>query len=109
MQFSIIVLFICFFFFLYILHSISKDDFIIVRKDIPMEQIFNTAFLTAFVSLFFARFFYIIFNPESIPKTFLGFLALPYFPGLYLAGAVLGGGFFAVLYAGYRKLPAGRI
>jgi hypothetical protein len=108
MQFSIIVLFISFFLFLYTLHIISKDDFIIIRKDIPMENIFNTAFLVSIVALFFARFSYVIFNPSHALATFLGFLALPYFPGLYLAGGVLGGSFFLALYTSYKKLPVGR-
>jgi prolipoprotein diacylglyceryltransferase len=109
MHFLIIALCVYFLFFLYVVHVLSKDDFIIVRKDIEMEQIFNAALWTALVSLFFARLFYVIFNPNLIPKTLLGFLALPYFPGLYLAGAVLGGGFFIALYSSYKKLPVGRI
>jgi hypothetical protein len=74
-----------------------------------MEQLFNAAFLVGIISLFFARFFYVIFNPKLIPSTLLGFLALPYFPGLYLAGAILGGSFFIALYSTYKKLLVGRI
>lgn len=109
MQFAILILLIGFFLFLYVLHLISKDDFIIIRKDIPMDQIFNVAFLTSVVALFFARFSYAIINPNLVPKTLLGFLALWYFPGLYLVGAVLGGGFFLALYTSYKKLPVGRV
>ncbi len=109
MQFSIIVIAICFFFFLYILYVISKDDFLIIRKDIPMESIFNAAFLIAFISLLFSRFFYVIFNYNPVFKSPLGFLVFPYFPGLYLAGGIIGGVISLTLYLNYKKLPVKRI
>ncbi len=109
MQFSIIVIAICFFLFLYILYVVSKDDFLIIRKDIPMESIFNAAFLTAFISLLFSRFFYVIFNFNPVFKSPLGFLVFPYFPGLYLAGGIIGGVLSLMLYLSYKKLPIKRI
>lgn len=109
MQFTVLVLFVCAFLFLYVLHLLSKDDFVFIRKDISMEQIFNTAIWTMLFSLFFARLSYAIINPGIIPETLLGFLAIPYFPGLYLAGAVLGGSFSYAIQASYKKLPVGRL
>lgn len=109
MQFFIFVLAICFFIFLFVLYSLSKDDFLIIRKDVSLESLFNTAFSVAFVSLFFARFFYVIFNPTPILKTFLGFMVFPYFPGLSLAGGLIGGLSYLLIHVNYRKMPVGRI
>ncbi len=109
MQFSIIVIAICFFLFLFVLHLVSKDDFLIIKKDIPMDVIFNGAFLTGFISLFFARFFYVIFNYNPVFITPLGFLMFPYFPGLYLAGGIIGGVLSLLLFLNYKKLPVKRI
>ncbi len=108
MHFFIIVLFICFFIFLYALYFLASDDWIIIKKDMPMEKIFNTAFLTALVALFFSRFLYVVLFPKSVYFSILGFLLFPYFPGLSLAGAVLGGSLFLYFYAKTQKLPIGK-
>jgi len=105
----ILIILSCFFIFLYILYYISRDDFVIIRKDVLMGKIFSLAFLSALIALFFARFFFVLIHPD--PKLFnpLGFLALPYFPGLSLIGGIAAGELFIFLYATYRKLPVGKI
>lgn len=105
MYFLIFVIIICFFIFLFSLYFLANDDLIIIRKDMPMDKIFNTAFLTAIVSLFFARLLYVIFYPKEVFFSPLGFLLFPYFPGLSLLGAVLGGSIFLAVYAKTQKLP----
>ncbi len=109
MNFFILVLVVCFFIFLYTVYLLSNDDFVILRRDIPMERIFNIVFLTALSSLFFSRLFYVIFHPNNIFGSLLGFLLFPYFPGLSLAGAVLGGFGFSILYFKLKNLPLGRL
>jgi len=109
MHFLIFVLIICFFIFLFSLYFLVNDDLIIIRKDMPMDKVFNTAFLTALVALFFARFFYVIFYPREVFFSPLGFLLFPYFYGLSLLGGVLGGSIFLTVYAKYQKLPIARI
>lgn len=109
MHLLIFVLIICFFIFLFSLYFLANDDLIIIRKDMPMDKVFNTAFLTALAALFFARFFYVIFYPREVFFSPLGFLLFPYFYGLSLLGGVLGGSIFLTFYAKYQKLPAGRI
>ena len=109
MNFLFIVLLICFFIYLYVLYYHTKDDFIIARKDIAIDKIFNLAFLTGIVSLFFARLFYVIFNPSIEFLNLLIFFAFPYVPGLSLFGAIIGGLLFFYIYAGYRKMPVGKI
>ena len=109
MHLLIFVLIICFFIFLFSLYFLANDDLIIIRKDMPMDKVFNTAFLTALVALFFARFFYVIFYPREVFFSPLGFLLFPYFYGLSLLGGVLGGSIFLTAYAKYQKLPVARI
>jgi prolipoprotein diacylglyceryltransferase len=75
----------------------------------PMDKVFNTAFLTALVALFFARLFYVIFYPREVFFSLLGFLLFPYFPGLSLLGGVLGGSIFLTVYAKHQKLPVARM
>lgn len=111
MQFSIFVLLICFFIFLYCVYVLANDDFIFLRRDVTMEKLFNMVFLGSFVSLFVARFFYGFSHSESIFSSFLVFLFIPYFPGLSLLGGVIGAGGY-LLFLVTRKensLPIGRI
>ena len=109
MNFIFIVLGICFFFFLYILYYFSHDDFVIIRKDIPMERVFNLAFLTALIALLTSRLFFAFFNNNPQFLKLLIFFAFPYFPGLSLIGGLLGGSVFIYLYSSVRKLPAGKM
>ncbi|MCL5435108.1 MAG: prolipoprotein diacylglyceryl transferase [Patescibacteria group bacterium] len=108
MHFLIVVLIICFFIFLFSLYFLANDDLIIIKKDMPMNKIFNTAFLTAFVALFFARVFYVVLFPREVFFSILGFLLFPYFPGLSLLGGVLGGSVFLLVYSKYQNLPVTR-
>src|ERR1035437_7199459 len=103
------IILICFFLFLYFLYYLSRDDFVIVRKDISIEKIFNLAFLTAIVSLFFSRLFFVLERMDQKLLSPLGFLAIPYFPGLSLLGGILGAGIFIFLYSKFRKLPTGKM
>lgn len=109
MQLIFLILLFCFFIFLYVLFYLSKDDFVVIRKDISIDRIFNLAFLTAIVSLFSARGFYALFNPSFQFFNPLVFLAFPYFPGLSLIGGVIGGFLFIYFYSGYKKMPVGKM
>jgi len=109
MQFFILVLLACFVVFLFSVYRLTREDFVLLRKDVPTEQIFNVAFLTAFFALLFARFFYVLIFPEKIFMSFLGFILFPYFPGLSLIGGILGGIVFLYLFCVSKKLPLGRI
>ncbi|MCL6096099.1 MAG: prolipoprotein diacylglyceryl transferase [Patescibacteria group bacterium] len=108
MNFLIVVLVICFFIFLFSLYFLVNDDLIIIKKDMPMNKIFNTAFLTAFVALFCSRVFYVVLFPREVFFSILGFLLFPYFPGLSLLGGVIGGLIFLLVYSKYQKLPVTR-
>ncbi len=105
----LIVLLLSFFVFLYILYYISRDDFVIVRKDIAMEKLFSLAFLTALVALFFSRLFFVLGSQDPKLLSPLGFFALPYFPGLSLIGGLAAAEVFIFFYARYKKMPTGKI
>lgn len=109
MSLILFVLIFCFFIFLYVLYYFSHDDFVVIRKDITMERIFNLAFVTGVVSLFSSRLFFALFsnNPKYLNP--LVFFALPYFPGLSLIGGLLGGSILIYWYCNFKKLPIGKM
>lgn len=109
MQLTFLVLFFSFFIFLYVLFYLSKDDFIIARKNISVDKIFNIAFFTSVMSLFFARLFYVLFNPSMQFLNPLIFLAFPYVGGLSLIGGLIGGTLFLYAYSNYKNLPFGKL
>lgn len=109
MQFFFIVIIICFVIFLFSLYSFSHDDFILLRKDISTEDVFNYAFIAGVLSLIFARIFYVLTHPDPAFLNPLVFLIFPYFPGLSLLGGVLGGCFVLLLLARRKNFPIGRI
>ncbi len=100
---------ICFLIFLYNLYYFSHEDFVITRKDISMERIFNMAFLAGFVFLFFSRFFYVLFNPLPKFLNAISFAAYPYLPGLSLIGAIAVTPLFLSFYFRAKKLPIGKM
>lgn len=108
MQFFIIVLLVCFIVFLYVLYTLAKDDFVINRKNISLDNIFDTAFLTAISALFFSRLFFVLIHPKPVFFTILGFSLFSYFPGLSLIGAALGGLVFFLPYLKRKNIPMGK-
>lgn len=109
MNYLFLVLIFCFTIFLYVIYSLSRDDFVVLRSNASMEKIFNAAFLSAFFALFTSRLLYIVFNPKPIFLNPLGFLLFPYFPGLSLIGGLLGGFLFSTVILKSWNLPVGRI
>ncbi len=95
--------------FLFCLYVLVQDDFVLLRKNVSMEQAFNLAFLVIFIGFLTARIVYITlhFNPSFLNP--IVFFAFPYYPGLSLIGEVAGGSLFLFLYARYRKYPVARL
>jgi hypothetical protein len=100
---------VCFFLFLYIIYYLSRDDFVLTRKDIPVTRVFSLAFLTAVVALFSARLVYVLSSPGAQLLNPLGFLAFYHDGGLSLNGAIIGAEVFVYVYCLYKKMPAGKI
>lgn len=109
MQFLIIVLLICFFLFLFVLHFLCRDDFILLRKDVSVEKVFNIAFGVVPFALFFSRLLHALSSPSTNFLNPLYFILFPYFPGLSLIGAILGTGLSLYLIFGSKKMPIERM
>lgn len=109
MEFIVLSLFFCFFVFLFSLFLLSRDDFIFLKKEISLEKIFNLALISGIVALFSARFIFVLLNPSSLFINPLAFILFPYFPGLSLAGGILGGFIFLAIYTYRKKMPVGII
>ena len=100
MHLLILVILLCFFIFLFALFVLTRDDFVLIRKDVTLDVVFNISFVAFAVSLTSSRILYVILNPSSDFLNPLVFLLFPYFPGLSLLGAVAGK---------QLKLPIGRL
>lgn len=109
MQFFFIVLIICLVIFLFSLYTFAHDDFILLRRNVSTDDVFNYAFLISLVSLLFSRVFFVLFHPKPVFLNPLGFILFPYFPGLSLTGAVVGGIFFLAILFRKKNFPIGRI
>lgn len=105
----ILIIFVCFFLFLFITYYLSREDFVLTRKDISVSKVFSLALLTGLVALFSARFVFALSYPTSMLLNPLGFLAFYYYAGLSLIGAIIGAEIFIYVYCKYKKMPAGKI
>lgn len=97
------------FVFLFCLYLLVQDDFVLLRKNVSLEQVFNIAFLMLFFGFLGSRIIFITLNFKPLFLNPLAFLAFPYFPGFSLIGVVLGGLIFLIGYGKYRKLPTNRL
>lgn len=109
MQLFFLVLVFCFVLFLFRLYHLASDDYVLIKKNISLEDIFNAAFICSLIALFFARLFYVIFHFSPNFLNPLVFLIFPYFPGLSLVGGILGGGISLLIYSRRKKFPIKRI
>ena len=105
----ILIIFVCFFLFLFITYYLGRDDFVLTRKDILVSKVFSLAVLTGLIALFSARFVFVLSYPTSVLLNPLGFLAFYYYAGLSLVGAMVGSEIFIYAYCKYKKMPAGKI
>ena len=108
MQFFIFVLTGALVLFLFRLYHLANDDYVLVKKNITLDDIFNAAFVCSAVALLFSRIFYVFMNPETVFLNPLGFLLFPYFPGLSLTGGLIGGILALFFYCRRKKIPRAR-
>lgn len=94
---------------LFILHVLSKDDYVLIRRSVSPEQIFDFGLILGVFSIFFARFSYAIINSKTSFLNPLVFLTFPYYPGFSLVGGVFGGTIFFLYFAAKKKLPLGKV
>lgn len=76
---------------LFILYVLSKNDFVLLRKNVTLFSIFDTVFLFMFVGFIFGRAFYIL-TAQNLPLLHaLRFFYIIRFPGFSMLGLFLGG------------------
>lgn len=109
MQFFIFVLIGALVLFLFRLYHLGSDDYVLAKKNITLDEVFNAALVCSLVALLFSRIFYVFMNPEPIFLSPLGFLLFPYFPGLSSTGALIGGILTLFLYCRKKKIPRARV
>lgn len=109
MQLHLFFLFLSLIIFLFILYCLSREDSVLLRKNISLDHIFNLALLEVLCGLFFARLFYVILNFDPFFLNPLVFLLFPYFPGLSLIGALLGGTISIYFLGRLSKTPTERL
>jgi hypothetical protein len=105
---QLIVLIPSFLVFLYFLYKLVKDDYVFIRKNISLEQIFDIAFVVLFVSLFFSRFFFLLFHFDYHQNPFLSFFT-PGKGGFSFFGLIIGVITTLYLIGKYKKIPLGRL
>lgn len=85
-----IILLIAGFISFFILHSLSKDDFVLIRKNISPFQMFDLAILALVVSFICGRLFY-VFDTRNIEIVhILRFFYILKFGGFSFIGAIIG-------------------
>lgn len=95
--------------FLFCLYQLTRDDFVFLRKNVSVEQMFNLTFLGLPIVLLFARIFYVVGHPSWHYLNPLVFFILPYFPGLSLPGGIVGALLFMHLFTRKGKMPQERV
>lgn len=105
---DIIVLIPAFILFLYYIYKLVKDDYVFIRKNISLEQVFDVTFIVTWIGLFFARLFYFLFNPQLTPGIFFNFFSTS-IPGLSLFGGLVGGAVALLAIGKFKKMPLGRL
>lgn len=86
---------------LFILFSLSKNDFVLVRKNISLKQIFDGIFICFLGFLFLGRVIFIVLNQQFYLFSPIKFFHLIKFPGVELTGGFIG--FFLVAYVLFKK------
>ena len=104
-----IILIACLFLFLYCVFVLAKDDFLLLRKNVTLEQLFNVSFLGFFFGLFTSRLVFVLEHAKSEYLNPLIFFLFPYFPGLSITGGIAGGVFLLWFYTYRKRLPFSRI
>src|SRR5205085_1816494 len=104
----IFILIPAFILFLYYLYKLVKDDYVFIRKNVSLEQIFDIAFLVLGASFFFARFFYLLFHFDYHQNPFILFFT-PGKGSFSFFGLVVGSITTLYLIGKYKKIPLGRL
>lgn len=109
MNLPFIIIILSIFIFFISLYALSKDDFVLTRRSVAVNKIFDLALLTIIFAAVFARALFVVLASEwSFLNPFL-FLDIFYHKGLVLSGAIIGGVLSLTYFLIRKKLPIGRI
>lgn len=86
---------------LFILYLLSRNDFVLLRQNISLGQVFDMGIMSLLFSFLISRVFYLINNIDFELLNILAFLHLLRYPGLSALGFMLGG--VIAIYFFYRK------
>jgi len=103
------ILIVCAIIFLFTIYTLSVEDFVFLRKNISITNIFDIAYIGAVVGLLLSRFIYVALHPSFNYLNPLVFLVIPYFPGLTISGFLLGVLLTIIVFAFRQKLPIGKL
>lgn len=95
--------------FLFTTYLLSREDFVLLRKNVTVEHVFDIVFLSGMVGLLSARLLFVLLHFKPGYLNPLIFFLVPYFPGLSLVGGVLGVCLFIILYTKQKRLPTARL
>lgn len=104
MQFLVAIF--CFIIFFYSLYILGKDDFVLIRRNISLEQLFDFAFLGIIAGILFIWILSLIFHT---PASFISGMLSPQSAGFTLIGICFGLLLGLYSFTKYRKLPIGRL
>lgn len=90
MVIELAVLFILFIVSLFILYELSKNDFVLLRKNVSLTQMFDYSFFTFLGGLVFSRLLYILDSQKFYYLHPINFLHIAHLPGLSAIGFFLG-------------------
>ena len=103
------IVLVSFFVFLLSVYLLGREDFVFMRRNVSIEQLFDVAFLNGFLALFSARIAFVAFHFTFAYLNPLVFFLVPYFPGLGISGAIVGSFFFLLWISKSKKIPTGRL
>jgi hypothetical protein len=93
--------------FLFLLYKLTGDDHIFIRKNISIEQMFDTGFNTLWVSLLVSRIYFFLFDANFSGNYFIAFFTK--WGGFSFAAAIASAILFLYLVGKYKKIPLGRL
>lgn len=101
MWFFVSLFIICLFCSLFMLYMLVRHDFVLARKSLLLQEIFDTTFFAYLSFLIFGRLFYIVGEQKFSFFQIVKFFHLVRFPGMLFLGGVVG--FGLVIYFVFRK------
>lgn len=104
-----IIAFISFLTFLFFVYIFSRDDFLLIRRNVAVEHIFNSIFLGLLIVLFFSRLGYVLIHVNVHYLNPFVFFIIPYFPGMSVEAGIIAAVLWILWYTKKKKYPFPRI